>query len=100
MCSSDLKFDKAETPAAQARAQRDKERIAQGTQRVNQMFALRESSGYIPTQSQRRDPRFVMALTQDVQPGETGRQANRMKLKTDSQGHPRMVFRSRNQLGE
>jgi len=97
---SATKFDKAETPAAQARAQRDKERIAQGTQRVNQMFALRESSGYIPTQSQRRDPRFVMALTQDVQPGETGRQANRMKLKTDSQGHPSMVFRSRNQLGE
>ena len=97
---SATKFDKAETEAAQARAQRDKERIAQGTQRVNQMFALRESSGYIPTQSQRRDPRFIMALTQDVQPGEIGRQANRLNLKTDQQGHPRMVFRSRNQLGE
>jgi hypothetical protein len=85
------KFDKAETEAARARAQRDKERIAQGTQRVNQMFALRESSGYIPTQAQRHDPRFAMALTQDIQPGEIGRQANKLRLKTDSQGHPALL---------
>ena len=88
---SATKFDKATTPDAQARAQRDKERIAQGTQRVNQMFGLSESSGYIPTQAQRRDPRFVMALTQDVQPGETGRQANKLRLQTDSQGRPALL---------
>jgi hypothetical protein len=85
------KFDKAVTPAAQARAQRDKERIAQGTERVNRMFALRESSGYIPTRAQRHDPRFAMALTQDIQPGEIGRQANKLRLETDSQGHPALL---------
>ena len=88
---SAAKFDKATTPDAQARAQRDKERIAQGTQRVNQMFDLRESSGYIPTEAEKKDPRFVMALTQDVQPGETGRQANKLGLKTDSQGRPALL---------
>jgi hypothetical protein len=55
------------------------------------MFALRESSGYIPTQAQRHDPRFAMALTQDIQPGEIGRQANKLRLKTDSQGHPALL---------
>lgn len=85
------KFDKAATAAARERAQRDKERIAQGTQQVNQMFDLRESSGYIPTEAERTDPRFEMALTQDVRPGETGRQANKLRLETDAQGHPALL---------
>jgi hypothetical protein len=85
------KFDKAATAAARERAQRDKERIAQGTQQVNQMFNLRESSGYIPTEAERTDPRFEMALTQDIQPGETGRQANKLRLETDAQGHPALL---------
>lgn len=60
---------------------------------------IQESSGYIPTAAQARDPRYVMALTQDVRPGETGRQANRMRLETDSQGHPALLIKNaRNQV--
>lgn len=54
---------------------------------------LEESSGYIPTEAERNDPRFSMALTQDIQPGETGRQANRLGLKTDSQGRPQLLMK-------
>ena len=50
-----------------------------------------ESSGYIPTEAERNDPRFSMALTQDVRPGETGRQANKLGLQTDSQGRPALL---------
>lgn len=60
---------------------------------------LRESSGYIPTEAERDDPRFVMALTQDVQPGETGRQANKLHLETDAQGRPALLRESQ-QLDE
>jgi hypothetical protein len=55
-----------------------------------------ESSGYIPTAAQANDPRFKMALTQDVRPGETGRQANKMGLKTDSQGKPALLMKTAN----
>ena len=57
---------------------------------------LRESSGYIPTAAQASDPRFSMALTQDVRPGETGRQANKLALDTDSQGRPSLLITSAN----
>ena len=53
--------------------------------------AVKESSGYIPTEKEKSDPRFKMALTVDVKPGETGRQANRMALQTDSQGRPALL---------
>jgi len=53
--------------------------------------AIRESSGYIPTKAQANDPRFKMALTVDVQPGQTGREANKMRLATDAQGHPQLL---------
>jgi pyrimidine deaminase RibD-like protein/GNAT superfamily N-acetyltransferase len=52
---------------------------------------LEEASGYIPTKKQARDPRFVMALTRDVQPGAVGREANKLGLQTDSQGHPALL---------
>ena len=51
------------------------------------------ASGYIPTRRQARDPRFVMALTQDIRPGELGRQANKLALKTDSQGRPELLMK-------
>ena len=57
---------------------------------------LEESSGYIPTAAQAKDPRFKMALTQDVRPGETGRQANKMALKTDAQGRPALLMKTAN----
>ena len=52
---------------------------------------LEEASGYIPTRKQARDPRFVMALTPDVQPGAVGKEANKLGLQTDSQGHPALL---------
>ena len=55
-----------------------------------------ESSGYIPTKKQARDPRFSMALTQDVQPGATGREANKLNLRTDSQGKPALLMKTAN----
>jgi hypothetical protein len=58
-----------------------------------QNVPLEESSGYIPTQAEKDDPRFLMALTQDIRPGETGRQANRLGLQTDSQGRPALLMK-------
>jgi hypothetical protein len=53
---------------------------------------IKESaSGYIPTKKQAKDPRFSMALTQDIKPGQLGKEANKLKLKTDSQGHPQVA---------
>jgi hypothetical protein len=52
---------------------------------------VQESSGYIPTEREKNDPRFEMALTVDIHPGETGRQANKMALKTDKQGRPALL---------
>ena len=52
---------------------------------------MSEASGYIPTRKQAKDPRFVMALTRDVQPGAVGREANKLGLQTDSQGHPALL---------
>jgi hypothetical protein len=54
--------------------------------------ALEESaSGYIPTKKQAHDPRYEMALTQDIRPGQVGREANKLKLKTNSQGKPQIA---------
>lgn len=54
---------------------------------------VNEASGYIPTQKQAHDPRWEMALTRDVRPGETGRQANKLELQTDSKGHPALLHK-------
>ena len=63
--------------------------------------SIQESaSGYIPTKKQARDPRYSMALTVDIKPGQVGREANKLGLKTDSQGHPDMVYQSGNQIHE
>ena len=49
---------------------------------------INEASGYIPTAAQAHDPRFEMALTVDIRPGAIGKNANKLLLNTDSQGHP------------
>jgi hypothetical protein len=49
------------------------------------------ASGYIPTKKQAKDPRFSMALTVDIKPGQVGKEANKLKLKTDRQGHPQIA---------
>ena len=55
---------------------------------VGQAQGLKEGTGYIPTAAEMHDPRFEMAITQDVRPGAIGRAANAFMLNTDSQGHP------------
>jgi len=52
-----------------------------------------EASGYIPTKAQARDPRFSTALTVDIKPGQTGKEANKLGLKTDSQGRPQLLMK-------
>jgi hypothetical protein len=49
------------------------------------------ASGYIPTRAQAKDPRFSMALTVDIKPGQVGKEANKLKLRTDRQGHPQIA---------
>ena len=61
---------------------------------------IAEASGYIPTKAQAKDPRFKMALTVDVHPGQTGKEANKMALKTDKQGKPALLIKSANLLKE
>jgi hypothetical protein len=59
---------------------------------INKPDATNESaSGYIPTKKQAKDPRYSMALTVDIKPGQVGKEANKLKLKTDSQGHPQIA---------
>jgi hypothetical protein len=49
------------------------------------------ASGYIPTKKQAKDPRYSMALTVDIKPGQVGKEANKLGLKTDRQGHPQIA---------
>jgi hypothetical protein len=54
---------------------------------VKQVVA--EASGYIPvTDAEARDPRYSMAVTADIKPGEPRRQAAKMGWKTDAAGTP------------
>ena len=61
---------------------------------------VNEASGYIPTKAQANDPRFKMALTVDVHPGQTGKEANKLALKTNTQGEPELLIKSANLLKE
>jgi hypothetical protein len=59
------------------------------------------ASGYIPkNKKEARDPRFSMALTQDIGPGQVGREANKLGLKTDANGKPALLMKSANALRE
>jgi hypothetical protein len=64
--------------------------------------SLEESaSGYIPRNKKEAcDPRFSMALTQDIRPGQAGREANKLGLKTDANGKPALLMKSANALRE
>ena len=63
--------------------------------------SLAEASGYIPTRAQAKDKRFSTALTVDVHPGQTGKEANKMGLQTDAQGRPALLMKEfANQLHE
>jgi hypothetical protein len=59
------------------------------------------ASGYIPkNKKEAKMPQYAMALSVDIKPGETGRQANKMALKTDAQGKPGLLIKSANMIGE
>ena len=50
---------------------------------------ISEASGYIPvTDAEAKDPRYSMAITQDIKPGEVKRQAAKMGWKTTPAGTP------------
>jgi hypothetical protein len=53
--------------------------------------ANESASGYIPTKRQARDPRFSTALTVDIKPGQLGKEANKLNLKTNKQGIPQVA---------
>jgi len=61
---------------------------AEPRQRIRQ---YESASGYIPTKKQAKDPRYSMALTVDIKPGQVGKEANKLGLKTDRQGHPQVA---------
>lgn len=51
-----------------------------------------ENGGYVPVNSKEaKDPRFSMALSVDIKPGEIKRQAAKMGLKTDAAGRPPLL---------
>ena len=53
------------------------------------LYELFESSGYIPKNKQEAaDPRWQMAITRDISPGENVVQAAKMGFKLDAQGRP------------
>jgi len=50
------------------------------------------ASGYIPrNKKEARDPRYSMALTVDIKPGQVGKEANKLNLKTNRQGIPQVA---------
>ena len=50
------------------------------------------ASGYIPrNKREARDPRYSMAVSVDIKPGQVGKEANKLNLKTDRQGHPQIA---------
>jgi hypothetical protein len=60
--------------------------------------SLEESaSGYIPkNKKQARDPRYSMALTVDIKPGQVGKEANKLALNTGRNGEPQLLMKSAN----
>ena len=61
-----------------------------------------ESTGYIPVNNKEaQDPRYSMAITQDIKPGEPQRQAAKMGWKVDKAGVPPLLMtKLQNQLQE
>lgn len=58
----------------------------------NTIQELNENGGYVPVNSKEaKDPRFKMALSVDIKPGEIKRQAAKMGMKTDAAGRPPLL---------
>ena len=62
------------------------------------MAPVQESaSGYIPkNKKEARDPRYSMALTVDIKPGQVGKEANKLALHTGKNGEPALLMKSAN----
>jgi len=53
------------------------------------LHELFEASGYIPkNEKEANDPRWQMAITNDIKPGENQRQATRLGFKINADGNP------------
>jgi len=60
-----------------------------------------EASGYIPVNDKEaQDPRYSMAITVDIKPGEVQRQAKKMGWKTDAAGKPPLLTSNASNLRE
>ena len=60
-----------------------------------------EATGYIPVNDKEaRDPRYSMAITQDIKPGEVQRQARKMGWTTDAAGRPPLLTSNASNLRE
>lgn len=66
----------------------------------NQNIQKENASGYIPTKKQAKDPRYSMALTVDIKPGQVGKEANKLGLKTNKQGKPATLMKTANTVSE
>jgi hypothetical protein len=75
----------------QRQQQRQQPQQQPWTGNQNQREDIAEASGYIPTDAEKNDPRYVMALSPDVRPGATGKNANKMALRTNAQGQPQLA---------
>jgi|694.fasta_scaffold01844_25 hypothetical protein len=60
--------------------------------------SLEESAtGYIPrNKKEAQDPRYSMAITQDIQPGQVGKEANKLALNTGPNGEPGLLMKTKN----
>lgn len=58
-------------------------------QKTDPTYNVNEATGYIPVNDKEaKDPRYSMAITQDIKPGEIKRQAAKMGFKTSIAGLP------------
>ena len=85
----------SDTQTAMGKSMWDKWNKAGDTKHLTKLNAkpeqpgLAEATGYIPVNDKEaRDPRYSMAITQDIKPGEVQRQARKMGFKTTAAGLP------------
>lgn len=72
---------------------KNQSRLYQLQKQMQNKDDVKEASGYIPTKKQAKLPQFSNALSVDVQPGAVGKEANKLNLNTDSQGHPELLIK-------
>jgi hypothetical protein len=72
---------------------KNQSRLYQLQKKMQKPEDVKEASGYIPTKKQAHLPQFSNALSVDVRPGQIGKEANKMKLHTDAQGHPQLLIK-------